>query len=358
VIETTTLSLLIAGGVIAVGLLQLILGRAGRALAEDWMAAAEAAGLADASTTNVGGSRLLKATHGALRIRMRAAGQGTRVTVDGLAEGFQVALQDDSIVDRVRVRQDVVTGDERFDREVVVHARPLRALALLEAETRASLADLAAGRGVFGRTESRLAALVDGRLVALCLHTAPSQRVVRLTEMLRALLALCERLTPQDADEERIAAHLAAEPEAAVRLRGLEILIAERPDHPATARAVRAALSDRDDTVRFTAALSAGDAGLPVLRGAGEAAFLGLLASAAAAVRDRAARALGRIGTAASVPALRDAEPALGRAAREAIAAIQSRLPGAAEGQLSVAAPSGEVSLTDDAQGRLSRDEP
>jgi hypothetical protein len=357
VIETTTLSLLIAGGVIAVGLLQLLLGRSGRALAEDWMAAAEAAGLADASTTNAGGSRLLKATQGTLRIRMRAAGQGTRVTVDGLAEGFQVARQDDSIADGVPARQDVVTGDERFDRQIVVHARPLRALALLDAETRASLADLVAGRGVFGQTESRLVALVDGRLVLLCLHREPSRRVASLTEMLRALLALCEQLTSLDADEERIAANLPAEPEAAVRRRGLEILIAERPDHAATARAVRAALADEDDAVRLTAALAAGDAGLPVLRAAGEAAFLGLLARATA-ISDLAARALGRIGTAASVPPLREAEPALGRAAREAIASIQSRLTGAAEGQLSVAGPSGEVSLAEDERGRVSRDEP
>jgi hypothetical protein len=57
---------------------------------------------------------------------------------------------------------------------------------------------------------------------------------------------------------------------------------------------------------------------------------------------------------------LPDAEPrltaALGHAnavVREAIASIQSRLVGAGHGQLALAADGGEVSLTDDAAGRV-----
>jgi hypothetical protein len=70
-----------------------------------------------------------------------------------------------------------------------------------------------------------------------------------------------------------------------------------------------------------------------------------------------AARALGAFADADEVAALREAETRggdLGRAAREAIAAIHSRLSGATPGQVSLAAASGEVSLADAAGGRVS----
>ena len=71
------------------------------------------------------------------------------------------------------------------------------------------------------------------------------------------------------------------------------------------------------------------------------------------------ARALGRCGTTAHVPALRDVEEAekgrgpLAAACRAAIAAIQERSRGAMPGQLSLASDGGEVSLADDTRGRL-----
>jgi hypothetical protein len=76
-----------------------------------------------------------------------------------------------------------------------------------------------------------------------------------------------------------------------------------------------------------------------------------------AEVRAAAARSLGRVGTAASVPALRalaeGGDAALQRIVREALASIRSRLSGAGRGQLALAADRGEVSLSDDAGGRL-----
>jgi hypothetical protein len=75
------------------------------------------------------------------------------------------------------------------------------------------------------------------------------------------------------------------------------------------------------------------------------------------AVAAAAARALGSFATAAEVAPLREAEARggeLGRAAREAIAAIQSRLTGATPGQVSLAGASGEVSLLDSTDGRVS----
>jgi HEAT repeat protein len=91
---------------------------------------------------------------------------------------------------------------------------------------------------------------------------------------------------------------------------------------------------------------------------AAERALLAALDGPDAGVRAAAARALGRVGTAAAVGRLREAEsgdPALRRAARQAIAAIQARLAGAAPGQLSLAgAEAGQLSLAADGTGRLS----
>lgn len=76
-------------------------------------------------------------------------------------------------------------------------------------------------------------------------------------------------------------------------------------------------------------------------------------------LRLAALRALGRTGSASTVPALSDiAKKASGEihlAARAAIASIQSRLHGATPGQLSLhVGGGGQVSLTDGADGRLS----
>jgi hypothetical protein len=70
------------------------------------------------------------------------------------------------------------------------------------------------------------------------------------------------------------------------------------------------------------------------------------------------ARALGRSGTVAAVPALRSLEerdPSLRRAAREAVALIQSRKSGAEPGQLSLADDArGQLSVAESEDGRLS----
>jgi len=80
------------------------------------------------------------------------------------------------------------------------------------------------------------------------------------------------------------------------------------------------------------------------------------------AVRAEAAEALGFVGTSAAVPALRalievaGSDRRLARAARQAIAAIQARIPGASPGQVSLAeGEAGHVSLTsDDRAGQVS----
>jgi HEAT repeat protein len=77
-------------------------------------------------------------------------------------------------------------------------------------------------------------------------------------------------------------------------------------------------------------------------------------------IRAAAAAALGRVGSAAAVLPLKEAEvryrdDPTRRAARQAVAAIQSRLPGASPGQLSLATgDAGALSLAEDETGRLS----
>ncbi len=78
-------------------------------------------------------------------------------------------------------------------------------------------------------------------------------------------------------------------------------------------------------------------------------------------IRTAAASSLGRVGSAAAVLPLKEAaehswlDRDLRRAARQAIAEIQSRLPGATPGQLSLAgAETGQLSLAQDEAGQLS----
>jgi hypothetical protein len=88
-----------------------------------------------------------------------------------------------------------------------------------------------------------------------------------------------------------------------------------------------------------------------------EPMLLGVLAHDSPDVRAAAVCSLGQVGSAASVPVLRDIESegdaAFRRAVREAVAAIRSRLVGAGEGQLALASDGGAVSLADDVRGRL-----
>jgi hypothetical protein len=89
-----------------------------------------------------------------------------------------------------------------------------------------------------------------------------------------------------------------------------------------------------------------------------ERALLAALGSPHARLRVAAARALGRVGTTAAVEPLREAESGeseMRRAARQAIAEIQSRARGAAPGQLSLAGgESGQLSLASGESGQLS----
>jgi hypothetical protein len=143
--------------------------------------------------------------------------------------------------------------------------------------------------------------------------------------------------------------------------------------HPATAEACLEALGQRPGT-RVVALLASvlphedrrlGVAAARALAATGETAaeapLIEALAGDSPAVLEAVAEALQRVGTAAAVMPLRKAservsDGALRRAARQAVATIQSRLQGASPGQLSLApGGAGRVTLAeDDTQGRVS----
>jgi HEAT repeat protein len=89
--------------------------------------------------------------------------------------------------------------------------------------------------------------------------------------------------------------------------------------------------------------------------------LLQALQSEDSALREAAATALGKVGTAAAVQPLQEAAERswialdLRRAARQAIAEIQSRVEGASPGQLSLASSeAGQLSLSEAEAGQLS----
>jgi HEAT repeat protein len=117
-----------------------------------------------------------------------------------------------------------------------------------------------------------------------------------------------------------------------------------------------AVMAAEEDDLAAAAATALGETGLA----AAEAPLVAVLTRDLPALRVAAARALGRMGTVRAVPSLKEAAEGSGggdlrRAARQAIVQIQSRISGAAPGQLSLAqAEVGQLSLAADDAGRLS----
>ena len=236
------------------------------------------------------------------------------------------------------------------------------------------------------------------------------------------MLRLAGRLAVPASDlEKRLAHNALQDPVLSVRLRVLDVLGSRAAAHPESRATLRSALQDVSPEIRFHAAAALGDEGLPVLeelvylpsthediavqalerlsRHATPGRFLLLLKSALmgpdgprrlAALRGlerlgvrmteqealtildtelpevcRAClAALAAVGTAASVAPLhalivaRPLDLPLRAAVQQAIAEIQARLPGAAAGQVALAADTadaGRVSLAgDERAGRVS----
>jgi HEAT repeat protein len=328
--------------------------------------------------------------------------------------------------------EDIEIGDPRADARLIVTGEPLAVHALLDGETRALLVRLV--------DRPRLLTLdMSGGTLSFLAETA------WFGETLGLVLRLAQRLAEVPPVEERVAALAGGDLLPSVRLTCLHALMEQRPRHPATRGALRAALSDPHPSVRLSAGLTLRTEGREALlglardpestgevasraivalgahfppddaartletalrsgrfetvgacldslasRGAAHlepvravldgpsdtgaalaASALGLSGAAQAEpmllqalerrsreVRAAAVRSLGRVGSAASVPLLRELEPqgdgGFRRAVREAVASIQSRLVGAGQGQLALAQDGGALSLAADEGGRVS----
>lgn len=375
----------------------------------EWIAVAYAAGvrdLASDSDASFGG------TDGALSVHVDVVAHdgvfAAHVTIAGLAP--EIAVEREGLGARLR---DAVgargfeVGDPDFDAELaIVASNPAAVRAILDAKTRGRL------RVAFrGDVPIR----IGGGALRTRLERGPGSAGLYDGATLGALVALAHRLEPSVEPENRLKRIVTVDPLAAVRAAALDALLATAPEHPRTFEALRAAVKDAEPRVRLRAARALGDEGVPVLlalatdrsaedavsAGAVEALGTRLPVEAAcraveSATRDyrvrtgvaaadvlasanepaveaalvaalpapsndlavAAAHALGRCGTVGAIADLRAAEDRGGdvrRAAREAVAAIQSRLTGATPGQVSLAdGAAGQVSVVDAGDGRVS----
>jgi HEAT repeat protein len=325
---------------------------------------------------------------------------GTRLQITGLGPGAEtLTLRREGLGTQVFGRE-IEIGDPAFDAEVYVNAPAALALALLDHPTRIHLAALLRGE-VGGAAEVRAAlerGVLDIRLRDRALSGANAGQ---LAAVLRSALAVARRLALPADLAARLADNFRHEPEAGVRLQILLTLARELPDRPEARAMLLHGLEDASDEVRLRAAQALGPEGEATLRdlAADDATEDSCAARAVEAVGDRltsaeliaplahaldagagrlrtalaclaalgrhgdpsteeplvralqagdpqialaAAQALGRAGTVAAVAPLRTAADAvlpsaLRSAARQAIAEIQARLPGAAPGQLALA---------------------
>ena len=215
------------------------------------------------------------------------------------------------------------TGDTAFDAPVSVGGRTAVARVLLTEPARRPVSALARRGVVSLRGGSFVHETIEriwdaDQLIALVHEVLAAQAAMpRVTDVLTTL-----------ADAAR------TDPAPGVRARCLTTLFVEQADQSRIAIALDLALSDESDTVRVVAATALGERGVPVLR-------------------EIAKREDARLNALIHGDAI---DPELASAARQAIAAIQSRLPGASPGQVSLAeGEAGHVSLaSDDRAGQVS----
>ncbi|HET9317411.1 MAG TPA: HEAT repeat domain-containing protein [Vicinamibacteria bacterium] len=312
-----------------------------------------------------------------------------------------------------RTEGDVETGHLGFDRQLYVQANPDRVRALLDAPTRDALLDLLRGPlrgGELAVDGGELRAVVPAGGYASLADAVPLiARVARRlathidvpselarsarTDSVSGVRLLCLRTLLREYSSQASIVHpvvrqAAGDPDAEVRLEAamalgteglpvLEALVADASVEDGLSARAAEALGDRmpahvaratlwqelaASIRRHRLATACACASALGLRGEPQDEDLLLQALPEGrdeALRLSAARALGAIGSVRAVPSLAELSSsdsgALRRAGGEAIAAIQSRLPGATPGQLSLGtADSGHVSLADDVAGRLS----
>lgn len=357
--------------------------------------------------------------HGALAVRLdsrlgRRARRSTRIVVSRLTRRLE--MHPASLFKDGGGRRDIRVGDNAFDAEIFVSGDTAVASGLLDGRTRDLVRGLFAKR-VSGMGHNLIeeggVRLGNGQLVSE--RSLGGEHELVAAHLLE-LLALAARLVEPDDVLARLAANAREDRNPAVRRISL-LRLAEQADRNGALPALRHALEDADEDVRLEAALALGVDGhaalidiaraevpidanaaratralgpaLPtehvrfVLARAIRARHLETAAACLVSLGQRgpeqapmigrvlemergelaivAARALGAVGAAPSIVLLREAEArtprdaALGRASREAIAAIRSRLSGAEAGQVTLAGDdAGHVSFAGDEAGRVS----
>jgi hypothetical protein len=343
---------------------------------------------------------------------------GTRIVVSGLGGGDLFLRSEDlrtALGKGVLGVEEIVIGAPEFDAQVYVQGADPAVFAILDAETRGRVARLLGGElTVNGRPIAVRSCVADGALRV----EVPERGAhgASFGDVLRAVLGLAHRLVAPPDVALRLARNLLRDPEPGFRLNALVVLVREYPKNPATRRALLAARHDTSAEVRLQAAMALGEKGRETLlglvkadatddacaaravaalgeglpteevetvlrravdRGCGETALaclealgvrdasaredviLAALRSPLDRVRTGAARVLGRTGTVAAIPELHglceSGSSDVRSAARQAIAAIQSRLPGASPGQLSLAGgEAGALSISGEEAGQLS----
>ena len=335
-------------------------------------------------------------------------------------EGLATAIEKRFIGER-----EIEIGDPSFDDEYFVQGQEPLALALLDRETRQSVGALLRNRIALptGAWVDVDASLSDGVLEARVKESGFSGNRERVPDVLAVVLEVARRLVAPRDVARRLADNLRGDTSSGARVRLLRVLAREYPRHSATREALLAGCADPAREVRLCAATALGEEGrgtlldlvddvgaddscaaraisalgtrLPPLQaeaalrralvGAGrpqtaqaclealarlgrteaEGLMVEALGHEDGVIAVAAARALGKVGTVAAVPALHEAMAPRGdllrSVGRQAIAGIQARLTGAAPGQLTLAGgEAGALSLADEAgePGRLSLAEP
>lgn len=301
-----------------------------------------------------------------LEERPQAVQAATRITVSGLGHGAGGLSVGPRRLESRWVKhlggEAIELGAPAFDEAFSIQGDPLLAQAVLDGETRSKLSRLLGGTLLdrHGKTLEVEASLAGSVLQVLVPHAReiPAEELCdRMTDVLGPVLDLAGRLVEPEDVAGRLAGNLGSdgrrsEPEAGVRLRCLRLLLRDFRYHPATTKVLVLLRDDPEEEIRLLVEIARGKADEPTL--------LERIEHPEVAMALVAAEALGQMGTAAAVPALRElaerGERELARAARQAIAEIQSRLEGAERGQLSLAgSEAGALSLAEETEpGRLS----
>ncbi len=375
-----------------------------------WQDAAAACGLQGVNTTSW--SPRLTAGAGSLAVTIeRLVNQLPRIDVRFPGQDlYSVSIRREPLV---RLGREIEIGDPQFDRTFFIEGPMRPVLALLDAETRRLL------------TRANAEGSLQITTGTLRVEHMSDEQVPRVLPL---LLHIGQRLAQPVDVVRRLADNANRDPEAGVRLQNLRLLIRELPEAPETVEALRTACSDQSPEMRLQAAKALGSEGRDVLLDLAESLVDDAVSAEAVATLDRelsfertqalldhaldkrllktaraclealgksgdaaavepsliralqreeadlrvaAAHALGRVGSAAAVLPLKETterfwlDQELRRATRQAIAEIQSGLPGASPGQLSLAgteagqlslaqAEAGQLSLSTDSAGQLS----